>query len=66
MEPVEGAQTFHTCSSTDYTAFMGRYSRARTPFAEHLGVTTGQRSLNLGCGAGSVAACDPPAPALRE
>lgn len=31
MEPVEGAQTFHTCSSTDYTAFMGRYSRARAP-----------------------------------
>lgn len=78
MEPVEGAQTFHT-SGAAYDAFMGRYSRALAPlFADHLGVTTGQRALDLGCGPGSlttefvgrlganaVAACDPSPPFLE-
>ncbi|MCB0997339.1 MAG: class I SAM-dependent methyltransferase [Acidimicrobiales bacterium] len=78
MEPVEGAQTFHT-SGAAYDAFMGRYSRALAPlFADHLGVTADHRALDLGCGPGSltaelvgrlgtdaVAACDPSPPFLE-
>lgn len=78
MEPVEGAATFHTTGDA-YDAFMGRYSRALAPlFADHLGVTGGQRGLDVGCGPGSltaelverlgadaVAACDP-SPSFAE
>ncbi len=75
MEPVEGARTFHATGEA-YDLFMGRYSDALAPvFAATLGLATGQRVLDIGCGPGAltgalvdllgadaVAACDPSPP----
>lgn len=63
-------------SGEAYDAYMGRYSRALAPaFADAVGVGSGQRVLDVGCGPGAltgtlvervgpeaVSACDPSAP----
>lgn len=72
MAQVAGARNFMV-SGDAYDAFMGRYSRPLArQFADFVGVSGGQRALDVGCGpgaltsdlvrrlgAGQVAACDP-------
>ncbi len=79
MEPVDGAATFMTTGRA-YDGFMGRYSRRLAPvFADWAGVRPGHTMLDVGCGpgaltgvlverlgAGSVAACDPSEPFVRD
>jgi SAM-dependent methyltransferase len=77
MDEVEGARAFQVAGSA-YDSFMGRYSGPLAlRFADEVGVTRGQRALDVGCGPGAltgvlverlgadaVFACDPSEPFL--
>lgn len=79
MSSAEGARTFRVAGSA-YDRFMGRYSRPlAATFADAVGVSAGQRVLDIGWGPGalteelvgrvgasSVAAVDPSKPFVEE
>lgn len=79
METPEGALSFLT-SGKAYDGYMGRYSRPMAGvFADAVGVSRGQKALDVGCGPGAltgflvdrlgtdaVFACDPSAPFVEE